>query len=159
MPLVVAALIALLRQAQGYAGSQLHQQLQQTVQALEPLTQLDAGSRAAAAVQLRGVSGALQGAAVLFTELARAAAATSHALEGNTLALAANGAAVINGAGGPAPAFLRPLVARMPAPPRRPAASPSPDFAACPALPCPAPPSPPGAWRLAPALPCPSPPL
>jgi hypothetical protein len=99
MALAVAAVTALLRQAQDYTSSQLHAQLEQAAQALEPLAQLDAGSTAAAAVQLRGISGALQGAAVLFTELARAAAATSHALEGNSVALAANGAAVISSGG------------------------------------------------------------
>lgn len=45
---------------------------------------------------LRAVGGLLHGAAALMTELARASAATMVAAEGNTAALAANAAAVID---------------------------------------------------------------
>jgi hypothetical protein len=64
------------------------------------VTRLDSTNRYGTIAQLRSISGSLQGAAALFTELARASAAAGVALESSSAALAANAAAVINNAGG-----------------------------------------------------------
>lgn len=79
---------------------QLSPQLEAATRALGPVTRLDSTNRYGTIAQLRSISGSLQGAAALFTELARASAAAGVALESSSTALAANAAAVINTAGG-----------------------------------------------------------
>eukprot|EP00877_Chromochloris_zofingiensis_P010285 jgi/Chrzof1/550/Cz01g20040.t1 len=107
MPLAVAALSQLLVRTQGYVNTSLLTGLDHAVQSLNGIDTIDANNRQTVSADLRAVGGLLHGAAALMTELARASAATMVAAEGNTAALAANAAAVIDPRTGTSPAFPR----------------------------------------------------